>query len=154
MEPQMTRHFNTSRSLKAVNDSSTIDFAYMPQFTLDPSPGESQLRVPLLPDNFYPARKGVHQQDAMETVIRPEISIISNDGTHMPSASAMSEVVDNHAIDLDPFDLTSKVHAAASKITGVSVEKLNEPGMIRELWNGLVDDLLGAKKVGKAQGDS
>ncbi len=62
----------------------------------------------------------------------------------------MSEVVDNHAIDLDPYDLTSKVHAAASKVTGIPVETLKEPGVVRELWNGFLDDIFGSKKVGRA----
>ncbi|KAF2199083.1 hypothetical protein GQ43DRAFT_473936, partial [Delitschia confertaspora ATCC 74209] len=43
-----TRHFNTSRSLKAVNDSSTIDFAYLPDY--DPDTRDSPvMRVPILP---------------------------------------------------------------------------------------------------------
>lgn len=145
----MTRHFNTSRSLKAVNDSSTIDFAYLPEFERDSNDRAGQIRVPLLPDNYYPARNTAALKDAVEPVMRPEISIVSDRAT--PVASAMSEVVDNHAVDLDPYDLTSKVHAAASKITGIPVEKVNEPGMIRQLWNGFLDDLLGEKtKVGKA----
>lgn len=82
--------------------------------------------------------------------MRPEISVVSSADTHIAGPSAMSEVVDNHAMDIDPFDLTSKVHAAASKIVGVPVEKMNEPGMLSELWNGFLDDLTGAKKVGKA----
>lgn len=81
--------------------------------------------------------------------MRPEISVVSSGDTHIAGPSAISEVVDNHAMDIDPFDLTSKVHAAASKIVGVPVEKMNEPGMLSELWNGFLDDLTGAKKVGK-----
>ena len=48
------RQFNTSRSLKAVHDSSTMDFAYLPELFLDSAP-EPALRVPLLPSNFYPS---------------------------------------------------------------------------------------------------
>jgi len=146
----MTRQFNTARSLKAVNDNSTIDSAYMPQFELRPATEDYELRVPLLPDNFYPARKSATHQEALEPVMRPEISIVSGDGTHIASPSAMSEVVDNHAMDLDPYDLTAKVQAAASKIVGIPVEKLNEPGLLKELWNGLLDDLLGAKRADKS----
>lgn len=147
---QMTRQFNTTRSLKAVNDNCTIDSAYMPQFELRPATEDYELRVPLLPDNFYPARKSATHQEALEPVMRPEISIVSGDGTHIASPSAMSEVVDNHAMDLDPYDLTAKVQAAASKIVGIPVEKLNEPGLLKELWNGLLDDLLGAKRADKS----
>ncbi|MCJ1361549.1 hypothetical protein MMC16_000649 [Acarospora aff. strigata] len=148
-EPQLTRHFNTTRALKSVNDSSTIDFAYMPQFELDLSSNEQQIRVPLLPDNYYPTRKSAALQEAIEPVMRPEISVMSGETAHIAGPSAMSEVVDNHAMDLDPYDLTSKVHTAASKIVGVPVEKLNEPGVLTELWNGLLDDLLG-KRASKA----
>ena len=63
------RHFNTSRSLKAVNDSSTIDFAYFPDF--DPDNAQvSALRVPLLPNNFSPARTGAHSPEAADSVCR------------------------------------------------------------------------------------
>jgi len=51
---------------------------------------------------------------------------------------------------LIPYDLTAKVQAAASKIVGIPVEKLNEPGLLKELWNGLLDDLLGAKRADKS----
>lgn len=48
------RKFNTSRSLKAVGDTSTIDFAYLPD--LDPDAGipPPPMRVPLLPESLYP----------------------------------------------------------------------------------------------------
>jgi hypothetical protein len=43
------RHFNTSRSLKAVADSSTIDFAYFPDFDPEASSEPEKLRVPIMP---------------------------------------------------------------------------------------------------------
>jgi hypothetical protein len=43
------RHFNTSRSLKAIKDSSTIDFAYIPDFNPDLTVSSEKLRVPILP---------------------------------------------------------------------------------------------------------
>lgn len=66
-EVKAVRHFNTSRALKAVNDSSTIDFAYFPDF--DPDNAESSaIRVPLLPNNFSPARTGAHSPEAADEV--------------------------------------------------------------------------------------
>ena len=63
----------------------------------------------------------------------------------------MSEVTDNPGhINLNPFDLTKTVTAAASKATGVSTERLQEPGVVKELWNGLLDDILGARKTAQA----
>ncbi|KAK3171081.1 hypothetical protein OEA41_003165 [Lepraria neglecta] len=135
-------------SLRSKRDASTIDFAYMPQIELD-TPRQSEImRVPILPDNSTaPGRSA----EAAEFVIRPEISTVSANGTHIDSPSAMYEVVDNHAVELSPFDLTNKVTAAAteatSKMTGMSTERLKEPGVAKELWNSLLDDILGAKKA-------
>lgn len=54
------RHFNTSRSLKAVADSSTIDFAYIPDFDLNAQSEPENLRVPILPfTNASEATKAV-----------------------------------------------------------------------------------------------
>ncbi|MCJ1225428.1 hypothetical protein MMC12_002077 [Toensbergia leucococca] len=122
----------------------------MPQFELAPPAPTEIMRIPLLPTNFFPARKSAAHQEAVESVIRPEISTTSADGTHIASPSAMSEVTDNHAMEIDPFDLTSKVNAAAAKMTGIPVEKLKEPGVMKELWNGLLEDLLGSKRISKA----
>ncbi|KAL9122357.1 MAG: hypothetical protein Q9187_001092 [Circinaria calcarea] len=148
-QPQATRHFNTSRSLKAVKDSSTIDFAYMPQYTLEePSPSHI-FRIPLLPDNYNPPRQGGALQEAVEEVIRPEISTTSADDTHR--VSAMSEVTDNDAVELDPYDLTKQVSMAAKRVMGnVKEEVAGEQGIVKQLWTGLLDDLLGVKKVAKA----
>lgn len=49
------RHFNTSRSLKAVNDSSTIDFAYIPDFDPDAGSAPVDIRVPKLPQTVSSA---------------------------------------------------------------------------------------------------
>lgn len=42
------RHFNTSRSLKAVNDTSTIDFAFLPDFDPDAGSSPVNIRVPMV----------------------------------------------------------------------------------------------------------
>jgi hypothetical protein len=64
------RHFNTSRTLKTVNDSSTIDFAFLPDFDPDNTAASSTLmmRVPITPDNFSPARTGAHAPEVEEMV--------------------------------------------------------------------------------------
>jgi hypothetical protein len=43
------RHFNTSRSLKAVRDTSTIDFAFIPDFDPETRSAPLGIRVPILP---------------------------------------------------------------------------------------------------------
>ena len=62
------RHFNTSRTLKAVNDTSTIDFTFIPDF--DPDTGNSSVvRVPILPQtNISDAAKAHTAADGEEEV--------------------------------------------------------------------------------------
>ena len=64
--------------------------------------------------------------------------------------SELFKVTDNHAIELDPYDLTAKVTAAAKKMGELPADKLREAGVVKELWMGLLDDLMGGKKVGRA----
>jgi hypothetical protein len=67
------RHFNTSRSLKAVNDTSTIDFAYLPDF--DPDTAQSPvLRVPILPETVT----SQSNQESLSELIEEAVSIVSH----------------------------------------------------------------------------
>jgi hypothetical protein len=43
------RRFNTSRSRKAVKDSSTIDFTYIPEFNAELGSTQEGVRVPIMP---------------------------------------------------------------------------------------------------------
>ena len=61
----------------------------------------------------------------------------------------MSEVTDNHAIELDPYDLTAKVNAAAKQMGELPSKKMKDVGVFKELWLSMLDDLLGGKKVGR-----
>jgi hypothetical protein len=67
----------------------------------------------------------------------PSIFTVAADGTHIHAPSAMADVHDNSAIDFQ--GLVAKV---ADKITKPVEEGV---GMGRQLWNGLVDDILGPK---------
>ncbi|MCJ1244443.1 hypothetical protein MMC30_001641 [Trapelia coarctata] len=135
-----TRTFNTTRALKTPNDTSTIDFAYMPQYELSTDPAPEIARIPLLPNNYESPRRSVAHQEAIEPVIRPMIETASADSDGV--VSAMSEVTDNHAMDIDMYDLTRTVGKAAK---GLGKEQV---GAMKELWTGFVDDLLG-KKIAK-----
>lgn len=90
------------------------------------------------------------EEETIGRVIRPEISIVSGDGTQLDMPSAMSEVTDNHAAELDPYDLTKKVHAAASKGPGQAPKHQEEPGSVKAIWNGFLDDLFGERKPPQA----
>ncbi|KAM0803267.1 hypothetical protein BDR22DRAFT_886646 [Usnea florida] len=142
---QSSHSFHCSSQWRTLRDNSTIDFAYFPQYELREPAKNEILRIPILPFN---STAPTRSSEALESVIRPEISTASANGTHIESPSAMSEVTDNPGhINLDPFDLTKTVTTAASKATGVSTERLQEPGVVKEIWNGLMDDILGARKT-------
>ncbi|MCJ1345681.1 hypothetical protein MMC31_003890 [Peltigera leucophlebia] len=142
--------FQINQSVKAVRNYSTVDSCYMPHFEIEGQAHPEIGRIPLLPDNHSnEGAKAARQEAMMETVVRPEISTVSADGTHIDCPSAMSEVTDNHAIELDPYDLTNKVKAAASTKASIQVEKVKEQGLLAEIWNSLLDDLVGSKKLAK-----
>ncbi|KAL8711552.1 MAG: hypothetical protein Q9220_003962 [cf. Caloplaca sp. 1 TL-2023] len=145
-----TRPFHESEKLQNRFDASSIDFAYMPQHTLEESVPPQVMRIPLLPHNTSPPPGTSGHEDAVESVVRPEISLVSANSTHIESPSAMSEVTDNHALDLNPFELTSQVTAAAAKMAEAPMEKLRDAGTVRELWGGLLDDLFGSRPMSKA----
>ncbi|KAL8731317.1 MAG: hypothetical protein Q9166_003541 [cf. Caloplaca sp. 2 TL-2023] len=140
------RPFHESPKQQNRFDQSSMDFAYMPQHTLEEAAPPEVVRIPLLPHNF----SKTSYEEAVESVVRPQISLVSANSTHIESPSAMSEVTDNHAVDLDPFDLTSKVTAAASQMAEAPMEKIREAGTMRELWGGLMDDLLNSKPMPRA----
>jgi hypothetical protein len=58
------RLFNTSRSLKSVGDSSTIDFAFFPDFDPDTKTAPAGIRVPILPQTtrLYAAAEEVQEE--------------------------------------------------------------------------------------------
>lgn len=126
-----------------------MDFAYMPQHTLEEATPPEIQRIPLLPHNFLPPRTDQGLEEAVDRVIRPQISTISANSTHIESPSAISEVTDNHAIDLDPYDLTNKVTAAASRTAEDAMDTIKEAGTVRRLWSGLLDDLFGSKRLSR-----
>ncbi|KAI4087668.1 MAG: hypothetical protein LQ344_006623 [Seirophora lacunosa] len=144
------RPFHESEKQQWRSDTSSIDFAYMPQHTLDEAAPPEVMRIPLLPHNFFPPRAEQGLGEAIDDVIRPEISLVSASSTHIESPSAMSEVTDNHAVDVDPYDLTNKVTAAATKTVEDAMNRRREEGTVRELWSGLLDDLFGSRRMSKA----
>lgn len=138
----MSRQFNTSRANKSVKDSSTIDFVYLPSLSSleEPAYYNSQPRIPMAPDAYYPPP------------MKPQIHAVSEMASDM-SASPMSEVVDNHSVDIDPFRLTETVGRSRD---GENQQKLaasnqQEKGVIGELWSGFIDDLLGPKENSSSQ---
>jgi len=136
--PKPVRHFNTSRTLKAVNDTSTIDFAFFPEFA-DPDNFEAtQVRVPIIPTNFSPPRTGAHAPEEETVVMKPQISTMSADAIYLP----MSDLSDGHSLNIDFHAMADKVAVNLRRMQ-VPVEK--QAGMMKQLWNDMVDDMLGKK---------
>lgn len=112
---------------------------------LDAGPVRPTPKVPVLPDSHT----HLPRTSLSDPPMRPQIYTVSGTGADV-AASAMSEVVDNHAIDIDPFSLTEAV--GRSRI-GEEIQRRenghgkanSEPGVMRELWAGFLDDVLGPK---------
>lgn len=146
-----SRLLSNTASMRATHDSSTIDFVHTPQVVRDIPSLPEVIRPPLLPDNEAPPPGiGAPDAEAIEPVIRAEISTVCADSTHIDTPSAMSEVADNLSVDLDPYDLTRKVAASGAQEKELAAGKLENPGIFKAFWNGLLDDLFGVKKSSKS----
>ena len=156
------REFNTSRSLKAVGDTSTIDFAFLPKlFETEWGPQPAAIRVPILPHiesddaeavlDKYPeldaAAGGYQDTTGHNTQMKPQISAINTD-----SASAMSDVHDGHHAEEMPVEVLTMLTETVGKSARTFVDQFKDKDetTIRKLWTGLLDDILGPKKSGKA----
>lgn len=138
--PKPVRHFNTSRSLKTVKDTSTIDFAYFPDIDPDTQLDDySQVRVPIIPTNFTPNRTGAHAPEQETVVFKPQISTMSADAVYLP----MADLSDSHSLNVDFHAMADKV---ASNIRRMKVPVEEQAGMMKQLWNEMVDDMLGASQ--------
>ncbi|KAJ4292344.1 hypothetical protein N0V90_009004 [Kalmusia sp. IMI 367209] len=152
------RHFNTSRELKAPNDSSTIDFAFIPDFDPDLGKGPVGIRVPILPTTSTPNPEytfaaavaaaeaeeevSIYLGKAMHRVINVDVGqvmlpMIHTVSAHVHAPAAMSEVHDNNTIDFQGM-----AFQVASKLTRPVEETAS---MARTIWADLVDDVLGPK---------
>lgn len=157
--PAPQRHFNTSRSLKAVGDTSTIDFAFLPKlFEASWGPEPAAIRVPILPDvhsdqvearlDKFPeldsAAGGYQDTAGHETIMKPEISTVDD----ALGLSAMSDVHDgHHATEMSVemlTALTETVGKSARQFADMVKEK--DEGTMRKLWAGFLDDIMGPKK--------
>jgi len=132
------RHFNTSRSLKAVGDSSTIDFMYIPDFDPDLKSAPVEVRVPILPWAEATDSAKASLTEAEAPVMMPTIHTVAADGTHIHAPSAMSDMTDS-----DHIDFQGMASSVASKLAQRSEEGA---GMAKTIWNGFVEDVLGPKQ--------
>lgn len=61
------RRFNTSRSLKSVGDSSTLDFMHFPEFDLESRSAPMGIRVPIIPWANV-ASRGAESEDSVSLI--------------------------------------------------------------------------------------
>lgn len=129
--------FRSSAPKAAAHDTSTIDFFFFPEIPPEaPLNPFSRIRVPLLPDNYNPDRSNHAVESLDEAVPRPEILVVASHPEHV-LPSAMSEVVGNEGLEVSIDDLTK----AFNENTG----EVKEEGVLKMMWNGLVDDIFGSK---------
>ncbi|KAJ5907841.1 hypothetical protein N7495_000523 [Penicillium taxi] len=130
-----SRQFNTSRASKAVGDSSTVDFIYMPSFAeLEAAPVRSAPQIPVFPD-----MSSLHSTSSPAPPMKPRIYTAA--GASTVSAGPSTEVVDNFSVDIDPLAETF----AKSEQQSVSTSS-PETGFVKELWSGFLDDVMGPKQ--------
>jgi len=141
--------FNTSTSshshfhISPPGPSPHIDAYIFPQSDLSAASSSEIFRMPILPTNS----STTHAEAAGEAVIKPEIHTVSADSTHIATPSAMHEVTD---AGFEGFDLSGTVAVMGEKVMEVGEGARKEAGVVRELWEGLLDDVLGKKMGGSA----
>ncbi|KAF2642244.1 hypothetical protein P280DRAFT_395258 [Massarina eburnea CBS 473.64] len=128
---KLVRHFNTSRSLKAVGDSSTIDFAFIPDFDPDTHRAPVGIRVPILPQTT--TTYSAIAEEAEEPMMLPTIHTVA-DNTQIHAPAAQYEGVEPNYSDFQGMA------SYAAKKLGREVEE--GAGMARQIWAGLMDDIL------------
>lgn len=128
--PTSTRQFNTSRSLKSVNDTSTIDFAFFPDLGIDPGQAIPLARVPLLPESLYPgAGKTKYAREEEQVVFTQEISTTSHVSTHHEPPAAFAGAANN----------------AHEVMEEMKEQIIKEVGTVRHVVNGMLEDIFGVK---------
>ncbi|KAI2625845.1 hypothetical protein GGR54DRAFT_593190 [Hypoxylon sp. NC1633] len=127
---RLMQTFSSSASRSALADVSTMDNIVFPgsaSFEGSSNDPFARLRVPLLPDNFI----AHHAPDVSDGPVSPaQISIVAAN-PELVSPSALTEV---EGMSMDGVELKFIHEEEASE---------QEPGMLTDLWKGLVDDVLG-----------
>jgi len=70
--------------------------------------------------------------------MQPTIYTVSANGTHIHAPSAMSEMTDSNTIDFQGLAETVAHNISQPMEAG--------EGMIRQIWTGLMEDILGPKR--------
>ncbi|KAK4180554.1 hypothetical protein QBC36DRAFT_23154 [Triangularia setosa] len=119
----------------------TVDSLILPDlFALDPNfDPYSNIRVPLLPDNISGPPSGLFAPEVSDFVpeqAAKEVKIVAAN----PDSVALPE-----GGFVDGVELRFVYDMQAEKSEGSGYDEMGE-GMIKDLWRGLVDDVMGSKR--------
>ena len=110
--------------MKQVNDSSTVDFAYIPTMSFSHGADLDYARIPLLPDN--------HVVKHVDTSPEP----------HVPKAEISTASLSDAVTTMSEAE-TSK----AADGMGLHETTVGKESAVRHVWNGILDDVFGAKHI-------
>ncbi|KOS23116.1 hypothetical protein ESCO_003523 [Escovopsis weberi] len=138
-KPLMQTFSSSASSSSAAATSTHLDATVLPALPVDVDVGAISFaaglpRIPLLPDNYAAAHAS---PDADAPVFIPSASIVAANPDNVIPATPLSEV---HSFAIDGIDL-SFAHGAQPARPGETQH------MIKDLWKGLVDDVLGAQPI-------
>ncbi|KAK7972968.1 hypothetical protein PG996_007190 [Apiospora saccharicola] len=124
----------------------TVDSTVLPNFNfMESSASEGSLRVPLLPDNYSVAYA---PEAADEPVAMPEISIVAAHPENV-SPAALTEV---EGMTMDGIELKfAHENTKYGASTTESSYSEQGSGMIKGMWNGLLDDVFGESSKQKSK---
>lgn len=106
------------------------------------------IRMPIPPDSY------AHHEAASPTGTLPMKAEIYSVGGALSDASGpspMAEVVDNHALDINPYNLTETVSRSKQAASSLDAAKSQqgEPtmtGVVKGLWNLMFEEPVGSKQ--------
>ncbi|KAK1955827.1 hypothetical protein LY78DRAFT_663999 [Colletotrichum sublineola] len=148
--PQPTRGSSSHRQMQTFAASpassssaggpiASMDFTTLPM-SYEPLPAANEfagMRMPLLPDAYTTKHRSLYEQSPAAEVLpssRPEISVIAAHPENVTTAAALTEV---EAFGVDGVEL-KWAHES-------EVEAETQPGL-RDLWKGLVNDVMGSQQ--------
>ena len=138
--PTHPRTFNTSRTLKQVNDSSTIDFAYMPSSSSSDPSSTDTIRVPMISSSTNSTSTFTINNSAEQDVHRPLITTVEGDASHIAMSSGLAETKHEGLGELYE-------EMVPKEVKEVKVEQERERGVLATLFGGMLEDVLGRKAV-------
>ncbi|KAK8024215.1 hypothetical protein PG993_012281 [Apiospora rasikravindrae] len=146
MRLMQTLNPSASYSQAAVATQGTVDAFVLPNFNFAEAPAaESGPRMPLLPDSYSVAYA---PEAADEPLPKPEISIVAaHPETVSPSALTEVEGMTMDGVELK-FAHESSHYGPSSTQSSYSEQG---DGMIKGIWNGLLDDVFGESSKTKSK---